>query len=175
MSEVHSLTRMARAMCRTWVNDFQRHAWEFLLSCISSLFSLKLTSCCVFWLSALGPTVILRALTCLDEGPETGGFSHVLVVVGIISIFMYYGDDDNLMNGPTAAVVIFFLLMCVKRLLLSPTPLLRYDRHACTHLLTPNTHQGVYVRVIFIQKNPGPAGGPSGISERSTSCHPTTA
>ena len=31
------------------------------------------------------------------------------------------------MNGPTVAVVIFFLLMCVKRLLLSLTPLLRYD------------------------------------------------
>ena len=30
-----------------------------------------------------------RALTCLDKGPETGGFSHVLGVVGIISIFMY--------------------------------------------------------------------------------------
>ena len=36
------------------------------------------------------------------------------------------------MNGPTAAVVIFFLLMCVKRLLLSLTPLLRYDTH--THI-----------------------------------------
>ena len=34
------------------------------------------------------------------------------------------------MNGPTAAVVISFLLMCVKRLLLSLTPLLRYDTHA---------------------------------------------
>ena len=34
------------------------------------------------------------------------------------------------MNGPTAAVVIFFLLMCVKRLLLSLTPLLPYDTHA---------------------------------------------
>ena len=34
-------------------------------------------------------TVILRALTCLDKGPETGGFSRVLGVVGIISIFMY--------------------------------------------------------------------------------------
>ena len=39
--------------------------------------------------TALGPTVILRALTCLDKGPETGGFSRVLGVVGIISIFMY--------------------------------------------------------------------------------------
>ena len=29
-----------------------------------------------------------RALTCLDKGPETG-FSRVLGVVGIISIFMY--------------------------------------------------------------------------------------
>ena len=42
-----------------------------------------------FYCTALGPTVILRALTCLDKGPETGGFSHVLGVVGIISIFMY--------------------------------------------------------------------------------------
>ena len=39
--------------------------------------------------TALGPTVILRALTCLDKGPETGGFSRVLGVVGFISIFMY--------------------------------------------------------------------------------------
>ena len=31
--------------------------------------------------TALGPTVILRALTCLDKGPETGGFSRVLGVV----------------------------------------------------------------------------------------------
>ena len=36
------------------------------------------------------------------------------------------------MNGPIAAVVIFFLLMCVKRLLLSLTPLLRYDTHGHT-------------------------------------------
>ena len=42
----------------------------------------------VFYCTALGPTVILRALTCLDKGPETGGFSHVLGVVGFISIFM---------------------------------------------------------------------------------------
>ena len=42
-----------------------------------------------FGCTALGPTVILRALTCLDKGPETGGFSRVLGVVGIISIFMY--------------------------------------------------------------------------------------
>ena len=39
--------------------------------------------------TALGPTVILRALTCLDKGPETGGFSHVLGVVGFTLIFMY--------------------------------------------------------------------------------------
>ena len=39
--------------------------------------------------TALGPTVILRALTCLDKSPETGGCSYVLGVVGIISIFMY--------------------------------------------------------------------------------------
>ena len=37
----------------------------------------------------LKPTAILRALTCLDKGPETGRFSCVLGVVGIISIFMY--------------------------------------------------------------------------------------
>ena len=58
--------------------------------------------------SALGPTVNLRALTCLDKGPETGGFSCVLGIVGIISIFMYQGEGDQLMNGPIAAVVIFF-------------------------------------------------------------------
>ena len=40
---------------------------------------------------ALGPTVILKALTCLDKGPETGGFSRVLGVVGIISIFYVLG------------------------------------------------------------------------------------
>ena len=38
---------------------------------------------------ALGPSAILRALTCLDKGPETGGFSRVLGVAGIILIFMY--------------------------------------------------------------------------------------
>ena len=38
--------------------------------------------------TALGPVVILRALTCLDKGPETG-FCCALDVVGIISIFMY--------------------------------------------------------------------------------------
>ena len=48
MSEVNSCTRVASATCRTWVNDFQIHAWEFPWSCISSLFSLKLTGCCVF-------------------------------------------------------------------------------------------------------------------------------
>ena len=52
-------------------------------------FSRKLTGCCVFDCMALGPTVILRALTCLDKGSETGGFSRVLGVVGTISIFMY--------------------------------------------------------------------------------------
>ena len=35
------------------------------------------------------PLSSFRALTCLDKGPETGGFSRVLGVVGIISIFMY--------------------------------------------------------------------------------------
>ena len=86
-----------------------------------------------FYCTALGPTVILRALTCLDKGPETGGFSHVLGVVGIISILKYKGDSDQLMNGRTAAVVIIFLLMCVKRLLLSLTPLFRYDTHTHKH------------------------------------------
>ena len=38
--------------------------------------------------TALGPTVILRALTRLDKGPETREFSRVLRVVGIISIFV---------------------------------------------------------------------------------------
>ena len=38
--------------------------------------------------TALGPTVILRALTGLDKGPETGGFIRILGIVGIISIFM---------------------------------------------------------------------------------------
>ena len=46
---------------------------------------------------AQGPTVIFRALTFLDKGPETGGFSRALGVVGIISIFMYWGDGDQLM------------------------------------------------------------------------------
>ena len=63
---------------------------------------------------------------------------------------MYEGDGDQLMNGPTAAVVIFFLLMCVKRLLLSLTPLLRYDTCAWLRLdfgdlllLVPVSHIGV--------------------------------
>ena len=53
---------------------------------------LNLSNSSIFFLfdcKALGPTVILRALTCLDKVPETGGFSRVLGVVGIISIFMY--------------------------------------------------------------------------------------
>ena len=41
--------------------------------------------------TALGPTVILRALTCLDKGPENGGFSRVVGVVGIISNFYVLG------------------------------------------------------------------------------------
>ena len=44
-----------------------------------------------FEYTALGPTVILSALTCLDKGPKTGGFSRVLGVVGITSIFMLLG------------------------------------------------------------------------------------
>ena len=56
----------------------------------SQAFSLSSSLVAAFFdCTALGPTVILRALTCLDEGPKTGGFSHVLGVVGIISIFMY--------------------------------------------------------------------------------------
>ena len=93
----------------------------------------------VFDFTALRPTVILRALTCLDKGLETGEFSRVLGVVGIISICMYQGDGDQLMNGPTAAVVLFFLFMCVKCLVLSLTPLLRYDTHTLTHIQT-HTH-----------------------------------
>ena len=61
-----------------------------------------------------------------------------------------HSDGDQLMNGPTAAVVIFFLLMCVKRLLLSLTPLLRYDTCAWLRLdfgdlllLVPVSHIGV--------------------------------
>ena len=64
--------------------------------------------------TALGPTVILRAFTCLDKDPETGGFNHVIGVVGFISIFMFSGDSDQLMNGPIAAAVTFFLMMFVK-------------------------------------------------------------
>ena len=67
-----------------------------------------------FWLYSRGPAVILRALTCLDKGSETAGFSRVLGVLGIISIFLYQGDGDQLMKGPTAAVVIFYLLMHVR-------------------------------------------------------------
>ena len=48
----------------------------------------------------------------IDKGLETGGFSRVLGVVGIISIFMYWDDGDGLMNGPTAAVLIFFFCLC---------------------------------------------------------------
>ena len=74
------------------------------MSCISSLFSLKVTGCCIFDFTALGPTVILRALISLDKGPETGGFSGVLGVAVIKTIFMNEGDSDQLMNGSTAAV-----------------------------------------------------------------------
>ena len=59
------------------------------MSCISSLFSLKLLVAAFFDCTAMGPTVILRTLTCLDNGLEIGGLSRVLGVVGIISIFMY--------------------------------------------------------------------------------------
>ena len=86
--------------------------------------------------TTLGPTVILTALTCLDKSPESGGFSRVLGVLGFISIFMSQGDGDQLMNEPIAAVVIFFLLMCMKSLILSLTPFLRYDTHTHTHTHT---------------------------------------
>ena len=39
--------------------------------------------------TTLGLTVLLTTLTCLEEGSETGGFSHVLDTVGFISVFMY--------------------------------------------------------------------------------------
>ena len=48
------------------------------------------------------------------------------------------------MNGPTAAVVIFFLLMFMKHLLLSLTPLLRYDTHTYRHTDT-HTHTHTYM------------------------------
>ena len=59
--------------------------------CLASLaFSFSSELVAAFYdCTALGPTVIVRALTCLDKGPETGGFSRVLGVVGIISIFLY--------------------------------------------------------------------------------------
>ena len=61
------------------------------VSCLASQafsFSSLLVAAFFFYCTALGPTVTLRALTCLDKGPETGGFSLVLGAVGIISIFM---------------------------------------------------------------------------------------
>ena len=60
------------------------------------------------------------------------------------------------MNGPTAAVVIFFLLMCVKRLLFSLTPLLRYDTHthsvlvACDCLPRPDIQAGALPCLWFL-------------------------
>ena len=79
-----------------WVSDFQRHAWEFLLACIKPFlvqvsWLLRVFFFFFFYCTALGPTVILRALTCQDKGPETGGFSSVLGVVGFISIFYVLG------------------------------------------------------------------------------------
>ena len=68
-----------------------RESFRWLTSQQFKPFLSKLTGCCVFDCTALGPTVILRALTCLDKGPETGGFSRVLGVVGIISIFYVLG------------------------------------------------------------------------------------
>ena len=63
---------------------------ESVRSLASQAFSLSSSLVAPFFdCTALGPTVILRALTCLDKGPETGGFSHVLGVVGIISILMH--------------------------------------------------------------------------------------
>ena len=62
---------------------------EHVCCLASQAFSLSVAA--FFDCMAQGPTVILilRALTCLDKGPETGGFSCVVGVVGIISIFMY--------------------------------------------------------------------------------------
>ena len=51
------------------------------------------------------------------------------------------------MNGPTAAVEIFFLLLCVKRLLLSLTPLLHYDTHTRVHARAhTHTHTHTHAR-----------------------------
>ena len=70
-------------------------------------------------------------LICLDKGAKTGRL-HVLGAVGVLSIFIYWGDSDQLMNRPIAAVVIFFLLLWVQCLLLSLTLNLRYDTHTYT-------------------------------------------
>ena len=61
------------------------------VSCLASqpFFVLSKLVAAFFDCTALGPTVILRALTCLDKDAETGGFCRVLGVVGIVSIFMY--------------------------------------------------------------------------------------
>ena len=43
----------------------------------------------VFDCTALGHTAILKALTCLDTDPKTGGLSRVLDLVIFVSILKY--------------------------------------------------------------------------------------
>ena len=64
-----------------------RESFCCLASPAFSLSSLLIAA--LFDCTALGPTIILRALTSLGLGSETGGFNRVLGVVGIISIVMY--------------------------------------------------------------------------------------
>ena len=73
-----------------WVSDFQRHAREFPLACISTIqyFFVQVNWLLRFFLWMYGP-VILRAFTCLEKRTETGWFSNVLGVVGFISIFQH--------------------------------------------------------------------------------------
>ena len=95
---------------------------------------------------ALGPTVILRALTCLDKGPETGGFSRGLGLASFISIFMDYGDGDQLMSVPIAAVVIFFLVMCMKCPLSSLTRFLWHDTNTYTQMHLLKAHNNFVIQ-----------------------------
>ena len=77
------------ATCRARVNNFQRHVRVSVGLHLKPFLSQVNWLLRFFYCTALGPTVILRALTCLDKGPETGGFRCVLGVVSIISILMY--------------------------------------------------------------------------------------
>ena len=162
MSELNSrtCTRVDSVTCRTWVNDFQRHARESV-RCFHLEPFLSQVNWLLRFLTVRPWDPLSEPLTCLDKGSETGGFSRVLGVVGIISIFMYKGNGDQLLNRPTAAVVIFFLLMhiCAWNVcrLLSLTPFLWYDTHthtqadthtlaqihACTHTHTHTTKRAV--------------------------------